>query len=691
MEVALAALATPTEAPASRPRRQFSLLGEQKGATVALLVLVVCLLALHVMKPHGIGYFDVSTLVANALPLAVGALGLGIVIIAGGIDLSGGAIISLVNVSLVMLLGDSEMGFVPYSLSGLAIALAIGGGCGAINGFLVSYLRLQPVVVTLAIMFIAQGAALLVMPSPGGFFADATSMLFVGDAFVGVLPASVVVVALVIGTWLYLRRRRLGLMLQAIGSDADSARSNGVNVDRVRFTSYLLAGLFYGFAGLAVTANTASGDPLIGAPMLLKLFAAVVLGGVAIGGGRGTPVGAVFGAISLGVITTIMLISGIQTYYVPVVEGVILIVAVFAFSANRSMPAYRALKSFGSRTLIARTHTAAGKASLALRTEVATPVVAETPDWRIYLPFIRMVGPAIVLCIVTLATSAVIYGSGFSLPTYLVSILVFGSFLAILGLGQGAVVISGGLDLSVAWTMTLPAVVLTTYSGALDVNAVWAIPLALVIGSVIGLVNGVLIVGFGLSPIIVTLAIAGILEGLTLIISGGAPTGYVPPVLSAFVNGRFLGLPPVVWFLFAFAIAAFLLLNRSVFGHRLIAVGNSAWVAKLSGIRTGGVLVGAYMLSGLCAALAGLMLAGFNNQATYDMGRPYLLASIAVVVLGGTDIRGGRGHYLGTFAGALLFTALSSMLSATTLPEAVRNVIYGVVLIAAVLSMRGKN
>lgn len=685
----MATIAASTEAAPARPRREFNLFGDQKGAVVALAVLAICLIALHFIKPRGIGYFDVSTLVANALPLAIGAIGLAVVIVAGGIDLSAGAVISLVNVTLVSLIGESEMGFGAYSVSAFAIALAVGGGCGAVNGFLVSYLRLQPVVATLALMFIAQGFALLVMPSPGGFFADATSMLFVGDVVVGVLPASVVVVLLVIGTWMYLRRRRLGVQLQAIGSDADSACSNGVAVDRIRFSSYLIAGLFYGLAGLAVTANTASGDPLIGAPMLLKLFAAVVLGGVAIGGGRGTPVGAVFGALSLAIITTIMLIAGIRTYYVPVVEGIILIIAVFAFSANRSMPALSFLRQLGQGGGGASLG-AANMAPLDIVDTDAAGTRAEKPDWRVHLPFARMVGPAIVLCVVTIGLSAFISGSGFSLQTYLTSLLVFTSFLAILGLGQGAVVMSGGLDLSVAWTMTLPAVMLTTYAGGLDANAAWGIPLALAIGAGIGLVNGALVVGAGLSPIIVTLAVAGILEGLTLVISGGAPTGYVPPILSSFVNGRFLGLPPVVWMLFVFVLAAFLLLNRSVFGHRLIAVGNSVWVAKLSGIRTGRVLIGAYVLSGFCAALAGILLAGFNSQATYDMGRPYLLASVAVVVLGGTDIRGGRGHYVGIFAGALLFTALSSLLSATTLPEAVRNVIYGVVLIAAVFSLRDR-
>ena len=100
------------------------------------------------------------------------------------------------------------------------------------------------------------------------------------------------------------------------------------------------------------------------------------------------------------------------------------------------------------------------------------------------------------------------------------------------------------------------------------------------------------------------------------------------------------------------------------------------------------VVVAAYMLSGFCAALVGLLLAGFTAQAYYDMGKPYLVASIAVVVLGGTSITGGRGHYIGILGGALLFTALSSMLASTALPEALRSIIYGLVLLGAVLMLR---
>ena len=190
--------------------------------------------------------------------------------------------------------------------------------------------------------------------------------------------------------------------------------------------------------------------------------------------------------------------------------------------------------------------------------------------------------------------TAVITGGDFSLGSYLTTLLVFASFLAVLGVGQGAVVLAGGLDLSIAWSITFPAIVVTTYASGSNADAVWAMPLALGIGAMIGLVNGVLVVGARLSPIIATLATASILEGTALVFSDGAPTGAAPPMLAWFVNGRLLGLPPVVYFLAVFVILATLLLDRSAFGRRLHAVGMNAWVAKLSGVRTGAVIIAAF-------------------------------------------------------------------------------------------------
>ena len=370
--------------------------------------------------------------------------------------------------------------------------------------------------------------------------------------------------------------------------------------------------------------------------------------------------------------------SECRTFVVPIVEGVVLILAVLGFTGLRNLPFIAFLKTLPSR---AATGSRAVSAAL-LPLPRAPKETLAPPGWFVRnAPTLRIVLPAYILLAAAMIAMAAVNWESFTFGNYLVTLLVFGAFLAILGLGQGAVIIAGGLDLSVAWTITFPAIVVTTFANGSDAQAVWAIPLALGLGALIGLANGALVVGFRLSPIIATLAVGSILEGVALVFSGGAPTGAAPPMLTAFVNGRFLGLPPIVWFLFLFAVAATLILNFSAFGRRLRATGSSEWIARLSGVRTGSVIVLAYVLSGFCAALVGLLLAGFTAQAYYDMGRPYLLASIAVVVLGGTSITGGRGHYLGIFGGALVFTALSSLLASTSLPEAVRSIVYGIVLL----------
>jgi ribose transport system permease protein len=193
-----------------------------------------------------------------------------------------------------------------------------------------------------------------------------------------------------------------------------------------------------------------------------------------------------------------------------------------------------------------------------------------------------------------------------------------------------------------------------------------------------------------LSPVVATLAVGGVLEGAALLYNHGAQGGGVPPILKNFVTERIGGLPLLLWLSPLFIACATLLLGRSGFGRRLYAVGNNEWVAKLSGVRTGPIILGAYVLSGFCSSVMGLLLAGFSQSTFYDMGRPFLLASITIVVLGGTSITGGKGHYLGILGGALLYTALGSMLAGTTVPEAVRSIIYGAVILGAVMLLRDK-
>ena len=673
-------------------------------------VFLVMLIILQLIKGEGITYFDVSSITTGAATLALAAVGETIVILAGGFDLSAGAVISLVNVMIIQFLGGgSEFSSDVAVLSGaefigaaLALALAVGAAIGAINGFLIAFVGLSAIVVTLATMFIAQGAALLVMTHAGGEAPWEFSMFFTGEAIAGVLPAPIIVLAVVIVLWLALRNSRLGTGIYAIGSDEKSALASGTDVRMTKFWTYTIAGVCYGAAGMFMTAQIGSADPLIGAKFLLKIFAAVVIGGTLIGGGRGGCVGTIFGALTLTIILTIFLLLGMRTWYVPLAEGAILILAVLGLSLSRDMPVVETVRGWrralGARALAPRTAatvTAGGQGllqDLLGRAEArGGPGSARRPaaGWLARnQATLRYISPTYVMFAVIVIATVVIFGGDLSALEYLNVLLLFTAFLAILGLGQGAVIISGGLDLSVAWAITFPAIVVTTFCFGKDGPAYWAVPLALVIGLAIGFLNGLMIVLFRLSPIIVTLAMAGLLEGISLIFSDGAPIGGSPPVLRWFVSGRLLGIAPIGWFLIAFAIAATIFLNRTAFGRRLYAVGNSVTVARLSGVWTGSVIVGAYMLSGFCSALVGVFLSGFSGQAFFGMGDPYLLQSIAVVVLGGTLITGGRGHFVGILGGALLFTALGSLLTGTMLPEAVRSIIYGLVLLGAIVALR---
>ena len=308
------------------------------------------------------------------------------------------------------------------------------------------------------------------------------------------------------------------------------------------------------------------------------------------------------------------------------------------------------------------------------------------PWWRRHAEDLRYALPAYVCFVLVLVGTGVLY-SGLS-GGYVNSLLLLGSFLAVLSLGQGAVILTGGLDLSLPWTIGLCGILLAGIVQGHPFQAAWAVPLVLGIGALIGLVNGLGIVLFTLPPIVVTLAMDGILQGVAMVYSNGTPSGFAPPELVWLMTARVWGVTPALWVLAIFMIVATLLLSRTPFGRRIYAIGNSLRAARLSGVNVGRTLVLVYVLSGLCSALVGVLLDGFSGQASLGMGDLYLLPSIAVVVVGGTLITGGRGSYLGMIGGVLLLTALQTLLAGTTLPDATRQIIYGLVVLGAVVALR---
>ncbi|GAB0117999.1 ABC transporter permease [Acidisoma sp. 7E03] len=650
----------------------------RRGLITAVLVFLILLVAVNLLSAAPMGYFDVSYMSAGGAPLALAAIGQTLVILTGGFDLSAGAVISLVNVLLASHLGASPGGEILWAILGIGVGACV----GAVNGFFVATFRLQPIVVTLAMMFVVQGLTLLVLDKPGGNVPAEFSAFFTGSAIPGLLPAPLILIVAVLLVWGLIKHTRFGTALYAIGSDPDAARFIGIKVMRTIFLTYALAGAAYGLAGVMVTAQTSTGDPLVGDPLLLQIFAAVVIGGTVLGGGRGGAVGSVFGAYALMLIVNILLVLNVPAYYGTVVEGLILILAAFSGVAHRRLPVARWLAA-PHLPRLSRMQAARLPRAEVPRDEASSHAV---PWRRRHAETLRYSLPAYLCFVIVLIVTGLLFGDfGFH---YLAVLAVLSSFLIVLALGQGAVILTGGLDLSLPWTIGIAGILMAGLAQGSADAAIWTVPLVLIVGAGIGALNGAGVVLFGLPPIVVTLGMNGILQGAALLYSGGTPSGFAPPALRWLMTGNLLGAPPVIWFVLLFILAATLLLSRTGFGRRIYAIGNNPRVARLSGVNVGRTTIGVYVLSGVCSALVGMMLAGFSGQASLGMGDDYLLPSIAVVVIGGTLITGGRGHYLGMVGGVLLLTALQTLLAGTTTPPAIREILYGAVVLAAVVALR---
>ena len=270
-------------------------------------------------------------------------------------------------------------------------------------------------------------------------------------------------------------------------------------------------------------------------------------------------------------------------------------------------------------------------------------------------------------------------------PSYLIQQLQIGAFLGICAAGLMVVILLGHIDLSIPWTLTAAAIMGASIGGP------WAVPYALLIGVAVGVVNGFGVAVLRIPSMIFTLGIDTVLRGLMVAKTGGfAPKDDATPLMLYLAKGKFLGLPfaLVVWALVSLAI--WFILARTSFGRSVYATGTREGAAFLSGIRTRWVIIGAFVISSVCAALAGVLLAGYSAKAYQGMGNAYLLPAIAAVVLGGTHILGGRGKYLGTLVGVMLIVLLNSVLSIMKMEEAWRQIIYGVMIIGMLL-VYGRN
>lgn len=288
----------------------------------------------------------------------------------------------------------------------------------------------------------------------------------------------------------------------------------------------------------------------------------------------------------------------------------------------------------------------------------------------------------------TLATQGT---ASFIEPAYLLQQIKIAAFLGMVAAGMMLVILLGHIDLSVPWTLAASAMVATAVGGPL------AIPVGLGIGLAVGLINGLGVAFLRVPSMIFTLGVNAVLRGLMVMLTGGfAPQSNATPPMIWLANGQLLSIPvgggvwlgiansTLVWILIS-ALLVFML-NRTPLGRYIYATGNREAATYLSGINTRAVLVASFVMCSLCASLAGLLIAGYTSKAFQAMGDVYLLPSIAAVVVGGTNILGGQGRYIGTVVGVILIVLLQSVLSVMQMPEAGRQIIYGLVIIAMLLA-----
>ena len=294
---------------------------------LGLAVILVVLLAVTKLIQPSFGASGLDSIARAALPFAFATAGMAVVVIVGGIDLSVASMMAVCAVTAAVLM--ERMAGIPA----LVIVLGVGLLMGLINGVLIVLTRVPDIVVTLAMLFVWEGTALLILESPGGATADWLEQLIRGGFLFDFLPKALLVIALCVAiVWIPLRRSKLGLSIYATGSDELAAFRSGVSVGWTRIAAYGLCGLFCAMGGLSLAALTGIGEPVPG-PYLMASVAAVVLGGVVLGGGKGGLLGPIIAVFILRIIRTILTLLAVDPNLTTIIEGTIMVLVVMLGTA----------------------------------------------------------------------------------------------------------------------------------------------------------------------------------------------------------------------------------------------------------------------------------------------------------------------------------------------------------------------
>lgn len=292
------------------------------GAVVIGIVYALMLVA-YAANVSSLTVYSFNNIINAAIPLALAAVGQTLIVLIGGFDLSVAGVVSITNVVLALFPMEGPMG----ALASLFIAVLIGVSVGIVNGLLVAYLKIQAIAATLGTMIVCQGIALLLLDAPGGWVAEWIVYELTGVVW-GYVPVGVFILLAAILAWVVLKRTRFGTYLYAVGQDANAAALSGIDTRLVKFKAFCVAGAFYGAAGFMLSAQTSTGDPNSGEPILLLSFAAVAIGGTAFGGGLGGAIGSIIGALVLTLMQRMLFALGVSSFYTGLFQALVMVIAV---------------------------------------------------------------------------------------------------------------------------------------------------------------------------------------------------------------------------------------------------------------------------------------------------------------------------------------------------------------------------
>ncbi|MEH6451943.1 MAG: ABC transporter permease [Psychromonas sp.] len=289
-----------------------------------------------------------------------------------------------------------------------------------------------------------------------------------------------------------------------------------------------------------------------------------------------------------------------------------------------------------------------------------------------------------ILIIIVLLFIGEFLSPGFASSSQILRLLVVSALLGIVAAGQNLVILGGkeGIDLSVGGVISLAAIVGGNIMDGNNIGIVPAILGCLAVGAFFGALNGLGVTLLRIPPLVMTLGMLGVLQGLLIVVRQGIPSGLAAPALSSFVSQpQILGLPGLLWLWVGIGIFMAFLLRKTVFGYRVYAIGSNENVAKMSGVPVKLIRVLLFVLSGMLSAMAGLCILGYTGSSFANVGDQYMLASVIAVVLGGTPLSGGKGGYTGTMAGAIILIILQSILTTLSIDESGRQLIFGTALV----------